>query len=104
MTLDEFLSLTQSRLPTADELVALCDGLGIRFGRTPDGKPCLKVGNGTNKAAADLVARLLRREPWRAAALAAKGLDRTPGLCRKCGAPCGDCQPVDLCVPCACGW
>ena len=75
MTLDEFAAL--SRLPTSEELSALCEELGIKFGTTPEGQPALKT-NADNGAEAKVLVKILKREPWRSQVIAAKGLDRKP--------------------------
>lgn len=67
MTLDDFMGL--DRLPTSDELAALCDELGIGFGTDPQGNPVLKA-NGENRAEGVVLAKLLRREPWRSQVIA----------------------------------
>lgn len=64
MTISEFLRRTETRLPNPQELIALCEECGINFGFGADGKPVLKVFDG-NKQVGELVAKLIRREPWR---------------------------------------
>src|SRR5437870_3579192 len=73
MELDEFLRVTETRLPSAAELVRLCDGLGFRFVAGENG-PALRYGVAENLEVAALLAQLLRREPWRSQVIEAKGL------------------------------
>lgn len=82
MTLEEFLAITSKRLPTAPELMAVCEELGIGFGQTAEGKPVLKYGGDAKEEAIALVA-MLRREPWRTQVMEAKGLIAKPA-----GPPC----------------
>lgn len=81
MRLDEFMAVTAERLPRADELVAVCAEVGIRFGADADGKPALLVGD-DNRAEGQLLAKLMRREPWRSQVLAATGIG-DPQPCRE---------------------
>jgi len=76
MTLDDFVEL--QRLPTATELVSLCDVLGIRIMTTEDGKASIRVytdASGNNKEG-ELLAKLMRREPWRSEILKLKAPSR----------------------------
>lgn len=73
MNLEEFLAATAARLPTAGEIVAACDELGLRFAVGKDGKPVFRVKK-DNKDVAVLMARLLQREPWRSQVFQAKAL------------------------------
>src|SRR5262245_21618440 len=73
MKLDEFLGTTSTRLPTSQEIMAVCDEMGIRFANGKDGKPALKVKR-VDKEVAVLMARLLRREPWRSQVIQARAL------------------------------
>ncbi len=77
MTLEEFLATTARRLPTAAELMSVCDELGIRFGATADGRPAVKYGGDLKEEAQALVG-ILRREPWRTQVITAKGLGAPP--------------------------
>ena len=63
MNLDEFLTATEGRLPGAEELIGLCDLLGIRFVRV-NGVPALRHGPGARNECL-LLAALFRREPFR---------------------------------------
>lgn len=71
MNLDAFLNTTESRLPTAEEFIALCDEFGIEFDRRADGTPVLRPSNG-NSDVAVLVAKLIGREPWRSQVIATR--------------------------------
>jgi hypothetical protein len=71
MDLEQFMKL--DRLPTAGEIVGLCESLGIGFGLNGEGQPVLKSPAGM-RAEGKLVARLLSREPYRSAVIEAKGL------------------------------
>lgn len=66
MTIEEFMTITDSRTPKVEEMMALCDTLGIGVA-IREGKPCL-LPNRDNRAEAEAVAKLLRREPFRSAA------------------------------------
>lgn len=72
MTLDDFLALTAKRLPTAAEIVSVCDELKIGFAQAEDGTPRIRFGGDLREEALALAA-LLRREPWRSQVMAAKG-------------------------------
>lgn len=71
MNLDAFLNTTESRLPTAEEFIALCDEVGISFAYGAEGQPVLKA-NGDNRDVAALVAKLIGREPWRSQVIATR--------------------------------
>lgn len=90
MTLDEFLTMTQSRLPTAAELTELCDSFGIRFVQGERG-PSLKAPVDSGDVA-KVVAKLLRREPWRsqviASRLAQEGEPATAQRLERASEPC----------------
>lgn len=73
MTLDEFIKTTAQRPPTAQELMAVADALGLRFGLNGEGKPVVKF-KAQDRALGGLLARLLKREPWRTQVVEAKGL------------------------------
>lgn len=73
MTLDDFVKTTAQRLPTAQELMAVADALGLSFGLNGEGKPVVKF-KAQDRALGGLLARLLRREPWRTQVVQAKGL------------------------------
>lgn len=65
MTLDDFLSVTEQRIPTVDEMIGLCEELKIGF-RMVDGIPCLRTsGSVNNEAEAVALSKLFRREPFR---------------------------------------
>jgi hypothetical protein len=63
MTIEQFLSTSTDRLPSASEVVSLCRELHIRFAMA-DGRPVLRPDR-KNHAIATLIARLIGREPWR---------------------------------------
>lgn len=71
MTISDFLRRTETRLPTPQELIELCELCEITFGYGADGQPVLKVFEG-NKAAGELIAKLIRREPWRSEIIKAR--------------------------------
>ena len=71
MTITEFLRRTEARLPTPQELIELCETCQIGFGYDSDGKPSLKVFEG-NKSVGELIAKLIRREPWRSEIIKAR--------------------------------
>lgn len=70
MTIDEFLAATEERIPTAREMVSLCDSIGLTF-KMVDGKPCVRY-KGDNKTEAEILVKLFKREPFRSEVLAAK--------------------------------
>lgn len=73
MTITDFLVLTQERLPTATELVALCKELNIDFA-LKDGKPVMRT-TGDTTPIAEKLAKILSREPWRSQVLKMTNLD-----------------------------
>lgn len=89
MRLEEFLTITETRLPTAGEIASLCDAVGIAFAER-EGSPVLRAG-GEARPIAELVAKLLSREPWRSQVIAARlGKKETPeepprGASHRCG-------------------
>lgn len=91
MNLEEFLTATAVRLPTAGEIVAVCDELGLRFAVGKDGKPVFRVKK-DNKDVAVLMARLLQREPWRSQVFQAKAL--VPATTESTAAPEPTPEPV----------
>ena len=83
MTLNEFMETTDTRLPQAKELISVCEAIGIRFGTDAEGRPALKV-NSDNQLEGTLLAKLIRREPWRSQVLAMTGLDRQQEAAKPC--------------------
>jgi hypothetical protein len=73
MNLERFLAKTARGLPTAADLMAVCDELGIVIAMSPDGRPALRCGTDV-KEEAQALSGLLRREPWRSQVIAARGL------------------------------
>jgi len=67
MTLDEFMATTESRLPSASELVELCHALDMRLVMTA-ATPVVRFKE-RDRSLAVLIARIIRREPWRTQAL-----------------------------------
>lgn len=79
MTIEEFLTLATTRLPTPEEMLALCGELGLRVGRDEAGElsllpmvtarplsrppPVPRLPGHLETVA--LLASLVRREPWR---------------------------------------
>lgn len=63
MTLDEFLLITETRIPSVSELTSLCDELGIRFA-VKEGTPRLVCPDAVEQEAI-LIAKLFKREPFR---------------------------------------
>lgn len=59
----EFVKTTAERLPTVDEVLALCDACGITF-KLKEGEPCMTVPR-ENREVATIVQELIGREPWR---------------------------------------
>jgi hypothetical protein len=86
-------TLVKDRPPTVDELIAVCDGLGIGFGYGPAGEPVLKVRRNM-RAEGELLAKLFRRNPWRTNVLKRKGLDGT-----KHPVPHEPARPVEVLFP-----
>lgn len=79
MTLDEFLELTSERLPNAQELVGLCETVGIQFA-LKDSVPVLRAKWTTEtRLIGELVSKLIGREPWRSQVLS------TIRVCGVCG-------------------
>lgn len=77
MTEDEFVRVTAGRLPTAAELMAVADGIGLEFGTNGDGRPVVRF-KARDRALGAMLARLLRREPWRTQVIEARGLASRP--------------------------
>lgn len=77
MKIEEFLELSERRLPNSAEFVALADDLGIKVARDGQGRPVLVPPAGQRELAIAM-AKLLKREPWRSEVLAAKGLCDDP--------------------------
>ena len=71
MTLDTFLEITATRVPTVQEMIALADELHIKFKVKDNGQtvmiPCPECRDETM-----VLAKLFRREPFRSAVIAAK--------------------------------
>jgi hypothetical protein len=63
MTIDQFLYTTSERLPTANEIVSLCQELKIQFAMS-GGRPVIRPSV-QNRMMALLIAKLISREPWR---------------------------------------
>jgi hypothetical protein len=70
MTLDDFLTITETRIPKVEEMASLCDTLGIAFG-IKEGVPCLSV-TPDNKAEGMALAKLFKREPFRSLVIGMK--------------------------------
>lgn len=70
------LKIVKERLPTIEELLAVCDELGIGF-RLTDAGPVMRAG-GDNEAVAELLAKLFGREPFRSAVIRLKLSDQPP--------------------------
>lgn len=84
MTLDDFLDLTEERIPTVEEMALLCDHLGIGFAKNAEGSPVLCAKDG-NRDEAQLLAGLFCREPFRSAVIQMRLCDeaseiRTDGI------------------------
>jgi hypothetical protein len=77
MTLDTFLEITKTRLPSVPEMVGLCDSLNIQFGRSETGQPYIRPCPECRDEAMILVS-LFKREPFRSQVIAAK-LSETNG-------------------------
>lgn len=71
MTLDTFLEITATRVPTVQEMIALADELNIKFKVKDNGQtvmvPCQECRDETL-----VLAKLFRREPFRSEVIAAK--------------------------------
>lgn len=78
MTIDTFLEITEERIPTVDEVIDLCDHVGIKFAMA-DGKPVMRPCEECRDVAV-IVATLFRREPFRSAVIARKlsGTEQQP--------------------------
>ena len=76
MTLDEFMSTTTARLPSANELIDLCHTLEMRLVMA-DGKPVIRTST-KDRDVGILIARLLKREPWRTQALKVVYVEHKP--------------------------
>lgn len=63
MQIDDFLTLTEQRLPKIDEMLGLCDSLGITFVAT-NGKPYMRHAPDCREEAM-ILANLFGREPFR---------------------------------------
>lgn len=63
MLLEEFLDVTEERLPRIEEMMALCDTLGITF-IAKNGKPYMKPCPDCQEEA-KVIAKLFKREPFR---------------------------------------
>jgi hypothetical protein len=87
-------TLAHDRTPTVDELIQVCDALGIDFALNGVGEPVLKVKRNV-RAEGELLAKLLRCNPWRANVLKRKGLDGTKPL-----VPHEPARPVEVLFPC----
>lgn len=77
VTIDQFLYATSERLPSPTEFIALCDECGIGFKYDAQGQPSLVVKE-FNKEVGILVAKLIKREPWRSEIINRKLGDATP--------------------------
>lgn len=73
MILETFLETTSRRLPTAMEIIHVCEEIGITFKVKDDGKPAITTFP-ENRSEGRLLAKLLRREPWRSQVIQAKNL------------------------------
>ena len=73
MNLTEFMTTTAERLPTARELLDLCNELGIRVRTNADDQPVLRTKH-DDQTIGQALARLVRREPWRSQIIQANGL------------------------------
>lgn len=71
MTLDTFLQITETRVPTVEEMISLADELKISFSVNGKGqtvmRPCPEC-----RDEAMVLARLFRREPFRSKVIAEK--------------------------------
>jgi hypothetical protein len=92
MTLEEFLAM--ERLPSSDDIMGLCEHLGMSFKTNKDGQPFIRCSIDV-KPEAEAIARILKRDPWRSQVMKAKDLapkqkpdpvDSLPQPCRVCGA------------------
>lgn len=63
MVIEEFLEVTKQRLPKIEEMISLCDTLGITFVAT-NGKPYMKACPDCREEAM-VLANLFGREPFR---------------------------------------
>lgn len=68
--LDKFIAATSTRIPTVDEMISLCESLGIQF-IMDNGKPFMKPCPECRDEAL-VLAKLFRREPFRTAVLKTK--------------------------------
>lgn len=75
--LTQFLETTAKRIPTVEEMLSVCDDIGITF-KVIDGKPFMRPCP-TCVEEAKVLAKLFKREPFRSAVLGAK----LPGLASK---------------------
>jgi hypothetical protein len=76
MTIEQFLSTSTDRLPSASEVVSLCRELQIQFAMS-DGRPVLRPDR-RNRVIAQLIARLIGREPWRSQVISITELTPAP--------------------------
>lgn len=84
MTLEEFLAI-DSRLPTADEFIGLCDSLDVKFCFGADGRPVLR-GTPDTRDVRELLSQVLKREPWRSQVIEKRLSQPAQWPCEACGA------------------
>lgn len=68
--INAFVTTTADRMPTVDELLALCDACGITF-KMKDGEPRMTVPT-ENRPVAFMVQELIKSEPWRSQVIATR--------------------------------
>ena len=64
MSLDDFVTISDTRIPTPAEFVRFVEGQGWLIRVTPDGRAALGVKDKTDPVAI-ATAKMLSREPWR---------------------------------------
>jgi hypothetical protein len=91
MTLEEFLAM--DRLPSSQDIMGLCEHLGMSFKTNKDGKPIISCPPDV-KQEAQAIAGILKRNPWRSEVIDAKNLaprqkpepaESLPQPCKVCG-------------------
>ena len=84
MTLEGFLEITETRIPTVAELVELCEALQISFSHGEAG-PVMKTSASVPEA--KLLASIFRREPFRSMVLEMRlrGSEKSQVVCQDTG-------------------
>lgn len=93
MSIDNYLTATAERLPTASELMSVAAEIGVRF-ELVDGKPQMRTADKNDPVVLGL-AKVLRKEPWRSEVVAI--IAKSPETIIKpisVEIPCHDCNSI----------